>query len=321
MAGSQKAELRTALAAFAFGLVLVVALAAFFGVSWGDVTQAVRRAPLAAWIVIPAAQSALIIFSAWKWHLLLTSTGDGSSGLHLRHATAATGLGTLAGQVLPLQFVTPAIRAWTARQHGITVSRAVGTSVFEQLFEVIVLLSMVVAGLLAAVIGTAFGLAAGVGFLLCLSLTITSALRFSATVLGSVARDAIPFLSRLARGLREAQNLPPSLLMKLLGLSILRYALLVWLNVQIFAWLVPGIPLLPLALAFPIVQAVTALPLVTGGLGLTEATWISLLVASGLAAPEAAAAALASRVISTAGFLLACPFLVAFGMSRNRGPA
>jgi uncharacterized membrane protein YbhN (UPF0104 family) len=262
-------------------------------------------------------QAALIVLAARKWHLLLLATSDGPVTLGLRHATSATTLGTLAGQVLPLQLVTPAVRAWMARRHGIPVSRAVGTSVFEQLFEVIVLLAMTAAGLAASVVGPAPGLMLAGAVLLTLTVLIAPALALGAVAIGAADRLHWPVLHRLGQGLRQAQALPRSLLAQLMALSVLRYGLLVWLNVQILGWLVPGAPLLPLALAFPLVQAVTALPIVAGGLGLTEATWVGLLMASGLPGPEAAGAALALRVVSTAGFLLAAPVLVAWGRPRG----
>lgn len=322
LTASAKPEYRTALAALLLGLVLIGALALAFGVSVDDVARAVRQVPWTAWIMLPAAHAALIILSALKWHLLLASTSDGVPALRLRHATASTAVGTLAGQVLPLQIVTPAIRAWTARRHGIPVARAVGTSVFEQVFEIVVLLSMAAAGLVAAVAGIAFGLLAGLALVILLFLAIKPALQVGAVATGSLERLAFPFLGRLRIGLDQAQMLPQGLLAKLMGLSILRYALMVWLNVQVLAWLVPGLPLMTLALAFPIVQAVTALPIVSGGLGLTEASWIGLLIASGLSAPEAAAIALSLRFVSTGAFLLACPFLVVAGLSgKQRAPA
>lgn len=316
--GSFTVDYRVAFATLAIGIFFVVVIAFLFGVSAEEVANAVGRIPWMAWIALPAAQAGLILMSACKWHLLLEHSPGGSAGLRLRHATSATTIGTLAGQVLPLQFVTPAVRAWTAKRRGVPVGRAVGTSIFEQVFEVIVLVSMAIAGLLVAVIGPAFGVVVGLGLVFVLLIAIRAALRVGALTMSILERkSAFPFLGRLKLAFEQAHQLPRKLLAKLIGLSILRYALMVWLNLQILAWLMPGIPLLPLAVAFPIVQAVTALPIVTGGLGLTEATWIGLLLTSGLEPSEAAATALALRVVSTIGFLLACPLLIAVGQSRG----
>ena len=311
--GATPVARRAALGAVALGIGLLAVLALGFGVSGRDLAAAIRGFPPLAHVAIAATQAALIIFAARKWHLLLLATSDGPQSLGLRQAASATTLGTLAGQVLPLQLVTPAVRAWMARRHGIPVSRAVGTSVFEQLFEVITLLAMAAAGLAASVIGPAPGLMLAGAVLVTLTVLIAPVLGLGAAAIGAADRLDWLVLHRLGQGLRQAQALPRALLAHLMALSVLRYGLLVWLNVQILAWLVPGAPLLPLALAFPLVQAVTALPIVAGGLGITEATWVGLLMASGLPGPEAVGAALALRVVSTAGFLMVAPALVAWG--------
>lgn len=289
---------------------MLALLALLCGVSIDDLSGAVWNLPPIAYASIAAAQASLILLAAWKWHMLLCATSADPPSFGLRDAVAATTLGTLAGQVLPLQIITPAVRAWAGRKHGIPASYAIGTSVFEQLFEVIVLASMAGAGILASVMGAGAGLALAGFLLLVLLFSIAPALGLGAAILAATGSFGPPLLHRLGEGMRQAQSLPRGLLARLMGLSTLRYGLMVWLNVQILGWLVPGVPLLPLALAFPLVQAVTALPLVTGGLGMTEATWIGVLVASGIAAPEAAEAALALRIISTAGFLMTVPFLI-----------
>jgi uncharacterized membrane protein YbhN (UPF0104 family) len=319
--GRTAADRRAAVAAFLLGLVLVVALALVAGVSLRDIGAAVLQMPASAYLSIPAVQAALILLAAWKWHLLLSATSDGPLGLSLRHATSATGLGTLAGQVLPLQLVTPVIRATAARRHGVSASHAVGTSVFEQLFEVIVLVSMALAGLAVSVLGLRYGPPMAAALLVSLTLLIAPALALGERALEIAARLGLCWARPLAEGMRTARALPQRLLVQLMGLSILRYALMLWLNLQILAWLLPDAPLLPLALAFPLVQGLTALPLVTGGLGITEATWAGLLIASGIPAGEAAEAALSLRVISTAGFLCVLPVLLLAGTGPVRGPA
>lgn len=311
--GSANVERWTALAAFVAALGLVALLALIFRVSGRDLAEAVLGLPLWLYAAVGAVQAALIVAAARKWHLLLCATSSDLPTVSLADATVATALGTLAGQVLPLQLVTPTVRAWSARRHDIPVSRAAGTSVFEQLFDVVVLLSMGVIGLMASVVGMAWAPMLAGAVLVALTLLLRPVLGLGADALAQGGRRGLPGLSRLAQGARQARDLPGGLLARLVGLSILRYGLLVCLNVMVLACLVPGVPLLPLVLAFPLIQAVSAMPLVPGGLGVTEATWVSILMASGIPAPEAAGAALGLRIVSTAGFLLVFPLLLASG--------
>lgn len=106
---------------------------------------------------------------------------------------------------------------------------------------------------------------------------------------------------------------------QLTGLSLLRYLLLAGLNVVVLVQLAPQADPLVLLAAFPLVQLLTALPVVPAGLGLVEMTWSGVLLTQGLGPAEVAGAALALRLVTTAGFLAVVPVLLAPMLAGLRG--
>ncbi|NJM84289.1 MAG: hypothetical protein HC844_19205 [Tabrizicola sp.] len=118
-------------------------------------------------------------------------------------------------------------------------------------------------------------------------------------------------LLKLAAGFAAAARLSRGVLLRITGLSFLRYVLLASLNVLVLSALVSGVDSLALLLAFPLVLFVMSLPVFPGGLGVVELTWAGVLVAQGVSPATAAEAALALRIVSTFGFFLAAPWLLA----------
>ena len=301
----------------AIGLLGAVVLST--GLTPSDLWAAIGRVPT--WFFLPLAlvQGLIVVLAARKWCLIL-SAHNGQS-LPLGEGVAATAIGTLAGQALPIQLVTPVIRAWIARAHGISASRAIGTSILEQVFEIIVLGAMALAGVIAHFAGLSLILSVAFALAIAVIMTVFVApgLRLAHSVAHAFAlRFGGPF-STLADGFERAGRLPHRLLFQLTGLSILRYVLLAGLNVMILTQLAPQADPLVLLAAFPLVQLLTALPIVPAGLGIVEMTWSALLLTQGLSPTEVAGAALALRLISTFGFLLIAPFLIAPMLMVIRG--
>ncbi|MCX7289404.1 MAG: lysylphosphatidylglycerol synthase transmembrane domain-containing protein, partial [Rhodobacterales bacterium] len=267
---------RHVLAALLLSAGLLVALVWLSGLSVAGLWQAIRAVP--AWACLPIAlgQAVIIVLGALKWRLVIANT-EGAS-LTLRDAVASTTLGTLAGQVLPIQVVTPLARAWVAGKAGITPGRAIGTSLLEQSFEILVLACMALAALVASTGDLAWpvavlicGATAALATLL-VGPTLDSFARFFSAVAERLRGHLQLVLARLSEGFTAAARLPQRVLLLITGLSFLRYALLASLNVLILAALVPGADKAALFLAFPIVLLVMSLPVFPGGLGVVELT-------------------------------------------------
>ncbi|WP_238368512.1 lysylphosphatidylglycerol synthase transmembrane domain-containing protein [Mesobacterium pallidum] len=295
---------------FAAGLLAVLVLGS--GLTLSGLWAALGRVPL--WVYLPVAlvQAVIIALAAKKWVLIL-GAGGGQS-LPLRDATSATTLGALAGQVLPIQLVTPALRAWVARRHGIAPTRAVGTSLLEQVFEVIVLAAMGASGLLARLAG--FDIVATGIFALLIALVLTGVVRPGLTLGAWAVARLAPMagaFATLAQGFDKAREMPGRLLVTLTSLSLARYLMMAAMNVGLLMVLAPQADPVLLVAAYPLVLLVMTLPIFPGGLGVVELTWSGVLIAQGSGVAEATEAALALRIVQTAGFLAIAPLLVALG--------
>lgn len=293
---------------------LLVALVWWSGLSAAGLWHAIRAVPVWAFLPIAAIQAAIVTFAALKWRLVIANT-EGAA-LTLRDAVAATTLGTLAGQVLPIQVVTPLARAWVVGKSGITAGRAIGTSLLEQSFELLVLASMALAALVATAGGLSLPLAAAISLASAalMTLLVGPALAAAAWVFNAIAAQQEGYMhraaSRLSDGLAAAARLPRRVLLQITGLSFLRYAMLASLNVVVLGALVPGVDKLVLLLAFPLILMVMSLPVFPGGLGILELSWVGLLVAQGESPAAAAEAALALRILTTFCFFLVAPLLL-----------
>lgn len=318
-------QLRHFLVCVTLSAGLLAALVWWSGLTAAGLWQSVHTFPLWAYVPIAAGQVVIIVLAALKWRLVIANT-EGAS-LTLRDATAATTLGTLAGQMLPMQLVTPLARAWVAGKAGITPGRAIGTSLLEQSFEIPVLACMALAALIATAGSAVLPLAIAISIATAAAMTllIGPALDASARLIASAAaklrwRVQSP-LEKLALGFAAAARLPRRILLQITTLSFLRYALLASLNVLILGALVPGVDRLALLLAFPLVLLVMSLPVFPGGLGVVELTWAGVLVAQGESHATAVEAALALRILSTFGFFLAAPALLALRQPSKGMPA
>ena len=301
------------LISLSLSLALLAALAVFSGLTLDGVIQMIARIPAWAYVLIALTQGTVIFFAALKWCMILSA---GGKGLATREATRATTLGALGGQIMPIQLVTPVVRAWIARKHGITSARAIGTSLLEQVIEVITLSAMAFAAFTTQLFGmtfissVAFALTVAIVFTLLihpgLAIAQTSCKAISALVTSWISTRLI----WLADGFAKARTLSHQLLFYLMGLSVLRYALLAGLNILVLAQLVPEVDRMVLFAAYPLVLLLMSLPFFPGGLGVVELTWSGVLMAAGENPASASEAALALRVVTTFGFLLIAPVLI-----------
>lgn len=300
------------------GMAIIIALFNVSGLSFVRLGTIVLAVPLWFYIVLACLQTAILLLASVKWQIVLGQLPVGGRVLPLGDALAGTTLGALAGQVLPIQLVTPFVRAWVARPHQISASRAVGTSVFEQVFEVVVLLSM---GLLSTLVLIAkFGPVLSALSALVIGLVVVSLItpvfkllrQFSHWASGHLPAFAAKGSAAFENALHQASAFPQRILFQLTGLSFLRYLGIVVLNVWTISILLPGADTLLLALAYPTVLLVMSLPFIPGGLGIVEVTWIGVLIAQGVDPAEAVEVALSLRVISTIAFLAIAPLLIMF---------
>ncbi len=303
------------------GVAIIVALFNISDLTVAGLAAIVMSVQLWIYVALASLQAAILLLASVKWQIVLSQFPIGGRVLPLKDALAGTTLGTLAGQVLPIQLVTPFARAWVARPHQISTTRAVGTSVFEQVFEVLVLLTMglvsvlVLVAKLGPVLSGLSALIVGLVVVTLIAPVFHILRKFSLWFSGYLPAMVAKSFAAVEKALQQASDFPKRILFQLTALSFLRYLGMVTLNVWTISVLLPGSDLLLLTLAYPTVLLVMSLPFIPGGLGIVEVTWTGVLIAQGIEPAEAVQVALSLRVVSTIAFLAIVPLLLMFRTS------
>ncbi|WP_415183006.1 lysylphosphatidylglycerol synthase transmembrane domain-containing protein [Phaeovulum sp.] len=308
---------RSVLIALLLATSLLAGLAIESGLTPAGLTQAIGGVPVWAYVLIAIVQGGIIFLAALKWCLILSSNGN---ELEIREATRATTLGALGGQVMPIQLVTPVARAWIARKQGIAPTRAIGTSLLEQVFEVIALAAMGMAAFVTSVFDMTFLSSVILSLMVAITLTlfVRSGLGLAQSAFAALAKLVSEKFNKFAEGFANARLLSRKLLFHLMGLSMVRYSMLAGLNVFVLGQLAPDVDHMVLLAAYPLVLLLMSLPFFPGGLGVVELTWVGVLVAAGEATASASETAIALRIISTFGFLLIAPILIMLPEQREK---
>jgi uncharacterized membrane protein YbhN (UPF0104 family) len=289
-------------------LSLVVLLLGWSGISLAEAARRLLAAPI--WLVglftlLTVVQNGL---SAWKWHRVVERTRPQEH----TSPSFALGLHCAAGANFLSQFLTPylaaaAVRGWALRQAGGKASFGASTSVYEQAFDLTVLVVIAVPTLVAWAVGGSFAQ--------WLLLTVAALLAGAALLRVGLASRAIAKLEglagkspRFAAMLRECVQrglLAPTFLLELYGISVARYLTLML-----------RLPLLVLAVGYPIalsdvlpsftlVQAAQIAAITPGQLGIREWTWSGVLALRGYDLATAARFAIDLRIVGLVATTLA----------------
>ena len=299
------------LASLAAGLLLVAALVVMLDLDGASIIAATKQ--VSAPVFITAALLTLVnqLIGVARWRLAtvwLAPDADMGGYLAMLRSTLA---GSLLGQVLPMQAAMPMAR-WAQTRGGWSV----GTTLYEQLFDLVTLI--------AAAIGAAASLALGFSGWMAVSIF------FGVTVLGCAAtRPALSVLGMMAGhyqrrnlpaaklastfddGLQRAASAPTQLLAAMSALSLLRLLVLIARATILAVALIPAISAMHVALGYPVVGLIMAIPISPAGLGIAEWTWTGVLMAAGAGASAAGLAAIAFRIINLLALICAAvPVLV-----------
>ncbi|MEM7269720.1 MAG: lysylphosphatidylglycerol synthase transmembrane domain-containing protein, partial [Pseudomonadota bacterium] len=298
---------------------LIVALPFIMGADFARLWTAVVSIPMWAFLCAMVAQALIMAFGAEKWRRVLAALPRAPVSLPFSAALSATTIGAGLGQILSIQIVTPMARAWVGRRWNVPLGRSVGASLYEQLFELMALAAAGAISALVLIFGFGLGMAgiAAGALLIVLAVLIRPAMIVSgrAALLFAIG-PLSSFGGKLSEGFAEASELAAATLRLLISLSIIRYLIIMGLNVGLLVLIAPEAPALNLALAYPLVLFIMTLPIVPGGLGVTELAWSGVLLHAGLSSAEAIEAALTLRIVSTAAFFAVTPLLMAIGRIR-----
>lgn len=308
---------------------LLVTLVRASGVSATELWALLRR-PTAAYLIAIVLTSLVHMgCSALKWRAVMRRVAPAESeAAGLRFFFFYSCLGGGLAQFLTVHASSLLVRGLATRlHHRVPFSRGAATSIYEQAFDVVVL---VVVGLTtAAALALGWGLGSWLG-LVAASLVAAALglvwLAGSATRLFALPSAASPEASLLGRikqwlglciGLGVVER---RLVLRLYALSLVRY-IAMFVRALLIAQAVGFVAALAdVALAFPIVQAAQIVALTPGSLGIVEWTWSGALVAMGHDFTDAVGFALTLRVLSYASILAVLAGAALAFILRRRAP-
>jgi hypothetical protein len=288
------------LALVGLGLIYVLVLRA--GVTWPAFVISIGKTAGWALALFVALTGANLAFGALKWLLVLRDFAPGS-GLQPKFAEAmlTSALGELVGQVMPVQAGITLVRSFASRLGvGWSLWGNLGTTIYEQLFDLLVVGTAAVVGLLGMTLRIG---PTGWGFLILTS--AACAIVLSLRIPALLTSQAIWVWRILGRpglasdfGSSAMSRASSSVAAHLTVLSILRFIS----NLMRIMVLLGALGMLayaiPAATCFPLVQIVGAMPITPGNLGVIEWTWSAVLVSSGATMGGAALFALTARTVN-----------------------
>ncbi len=282
----------------ALAITLMALLFELLGITFGDLARTLNSTP--AWLALAVVVISLFnqVISVVRWRALSLWLAPNAPGIGWGAALKATSWGSFLGQFLPLQFSVTLAR-WAAVRSGTTV----GATLYEGLFDFVVLISGACAAVLLLVIGInpelAFAAfcAAIVGG--CLSIRWLFRLgSVAAAIIGEWKFPGSRFFARLAGPLDHASRAPANLLSCMVGWSVLRLAILSLRLVLVAGAFVGALDWTTVAIGYTVVGIALAIPFLPAGLGVADWSLVGILVLAGATAPIAATAAAAFRLLN-----------------------
>ena len=314
-----------AVGASLLGLGIILAIFVSLGVSLREFRDVLAQVPLWLYAVLALTNGATILAGSIKWQLALRGLFGSALKVRLVPAVLSTSVGVLFGQVMPIQIATTAARAVAGKRHDLPASSSIGSTAYEQLIELLVLIGMALVAIPCLLFQAHWTvLLASTPLLVAMPVVMLRfATRWLDGTLMAIARIAPRSLLRpievVHAAVKTCRTVDAGIVLKLAVLSVLRYAIMIAGAVLTIRTLVPTLDVTDAVIAFPIVQLVSVLPVTPAGLGTAEMTWTGLLTAAGLLAKQAAVVAFAVRLINLLGFLLFFALLlISVSAARSR---
>ena len=303
-------------------LALVTCAVVWSGLDLRNLARRLSEAPhwlLFCFIVLTGVQIAI---SAIKWRIVVNRLTPEQSPQDFSFFLACSAASALLSQLLTNYVSSIVVRSWAGRRfHDIPVTRGAGTSLYEQFFDVVVLICMACGTLLTWLVGG--GVATWVLFTV---LSVGAGLLMSTRL-----NQLLPLLRRLRPGLSGHEALQDdsglaricsgSTVLKLCGLSVLRYLVMLARAPLVVIALVYTISALDAAQGFTIVQTTQLAAFTPGNLGLQEWGWSGVLAFLGYGFEQPLEFALALRVMGLASMVIVAPLLLAPAFSIRKAIA
>jgi uncharacterized membrane protein YbhN (UPF0104 family) len=228
---------------------------------------------------------------------------------------AVTSAGVALGQALPMQVSMVVARVLGTHFHGRALTRGTVGTIFDQGTDFLIVCCLIPASVVTRAttggpilwLSTAGGMAL---LALCAAEYSVRLVRRAAAHFSTTDNERPRKWQQGLGDLLHSGLLETTLVRKLLGLSVLRFVVLVLMAGQTSHAIGAAVPLWHLAAAMPFVVVSSALALTPGGIGLNELTYTTALHVFGTPVSAAAQWALANRVLTAVAALTvsACTF-------------
>jgi len=285
---------------------LIYFLVSRAGLTWSALAHSIAGFAgwgLACYVVLTCANLAL---GSLKWLLVLRVSAP-NQDLHPRlcEAMLATALGEFVGQAMPVQAGIALARSFASHLGvGGSLRGNLGTTIYEQLFDLIVLCVAACTGLLALTlhlgpIGRAGLILPSILAAVFISLRLPALLAVGARWLGkspSVERSG--FFSGFREVAARSTGISSLALLQLTMLSILRYVANLMRVVVLLGALGMWAYAVPALIGFPLIQVAGVVPITPGNLGVIEWTWSAVLMSAGATLGAAALFAVTARMVN-----------------------
>ncbi len=308
----------------AAGIVLAVLLVALlfwqFDLSLSDLGHSLASVPVWAFGAVFGLTLINQVIGVIRWQRVTVSLFPDAARPAFLPALTATSWGSFLGQVLPVQLAMTAARWVLIKRSG-----AVGSTLFEQLMDLVVLSAASAAAVLVLMLGApAFvGVLTLLVLIGCAVLGLPLALMLVAGLIANATRPTPPISAqgqKVSAVLIAMAELPRGLIHWLLAWSTARLAVLALRMVIMVAVLIPAMDLGLVALGYPIVGLAIGIPITPAGLGTADWTWTALLVLAGTGAAAAALAALVARCLNFLALLMIVIVLTIAGLITRSEP-
>jgi uncharacterized membrane protein YbhN (UPF0104 family) len=305
------------------GVILVCLLVKFGKINLRLLLQQVESVSPVAFLKMVLLNGILVYLSTEKWRSIDAVLRHPSDSVPSQFESyVLSSMGMALGLVLPVQIGMSTARTLGTYTHGRPLKRGTAGTLFEQSFDVLVVLFMAGASgatwffkggalmwMVSAVVMTVFALLA--------ARPSIALIRWIA--MSYNARTAAPH-NRILRSLWDIQHsrlLNAGLARRLVSLSTIRFGVVVLMAAQTSEAIHANIPVWHLAAAMPFVVIATVVAVTPGGIGVNEFTSTTALNLFGTPLSVAAGWSLANRVLVTAScFAVAGSAVFMWGIER-----
>lgn len=286
----------------ALALAAIAGLVAWSGLGLDAIASRLERTPV--WLIaslatIVALQATL---SGVKWRIVLGAAGTPPEEIPpLRFCIGVTALAILLSNVMTTFLSAIVTRGLVAKRvHGMPVTKGALTTTYEQVYDAALIVMFALVTALAWSFDLAFGAWLGLVALgvvgIGAAIALVGAMRARLMTLELTGRAEA--LRERVLGWAQVGLFRPGLIAKLLGLSLLRYALLAMRAVMIAAGLGYSLAGEKAFQAHTLVQSTQLAAITPGNLGIQEWGWAAALSIEGLGTGEATDFALALRILT-----------------------